>query len=105
LIAATLISGFIKVLSGFMTAVVVSCGEERRLRLLSFFSWGSIGISVAGAFLTARWGLVGVIYGIAAGWLIRCVITAWLALPYLRQPREGGTPLLRRELGLRPSSR
>jgi O-antigen/teichoic acid export membrane protein len=105
LIAATLISGFIKVLSGFLTAVVVSCAEERRLRLLSFFSWGSIGISVAGAFLTGPWGLVGVIYGIAAGWLVRCVLTAWLALPYLRQQREGETPLLPREATLRPSSR
>lgn len=105
LIAATLVSGFIKVLSGFLTAVVVSCGAERRLRLLSFFSWGSIGVSVAGAFLTAPWGLVGVIYGIAAGWLIRCVLTAWLALPYLRQPREGETQLLTREISLGPSSR
>jgi O-antigen/teichoic acid export membrane protein len=105
LIAATLISGFIKVLSGFMTAVVVSCGEERRLRLLSFFSWGSIGISVAGAFLAAPWGLVGVIYGIAGGWLIRCVITAWLALPYLRRPREEETLRLTAEMRLRPSSR
>src|SRR6185437_2013742 len=99
------ISGFIKVLSGFMTAVVVSCGEGRRLRLLSFFSWGSIGISVAGAFLTAPWGLVGVIYGIAAGWLIRCALTAWLALPYLRQPRGDENQLLQREIELRPSSR
>ena len=105
LIAATLISGFIKVLSGFLTAVVVACGAERRLRLLSFFSWGSIGVSVAGAFLAAPWGLVGVIYGIAAGWLIRCILTAALALPYLRQPREGEGPLLPREMGLRPSSR
>ena len=105
LIAATLISGFIKVLSGFLTAVVVSCGEERRLRRLSFFSWGSIGISVAGAFLAAPWGLVGVIYGIAAGWLIRCVLTAWLALPYLRQQREDESQLLRRQISLRPSSR
>lgn len=105
LIAATLISGFIKVLSGFLTAVVVSCGEERRLRRLSFFSWGSIGISVAGAFLSAPWGLVGVIYGIAAGWLVRCMLTAWLALPYLKQPREDETRLPKREMRLRPSSR
>jgi O-antigen/teichoic acid export membrane protein len=105
LVAATLISGFIKVLSGFMTAVVVSCGEERRLRVLSFVCWGSMGISVAGAFLTAPWGLVGVIYGIAAGWLIRCVLTAWLAVPYLRQQRESEAEPLAREVSLRPSSR
>jgi O-antigen/teichoic acid export membrane protein len=88
LIAATLVSGFLKVLSGFLTSVVVSCGEERRLRILSIVCWGSIAISVAGAFATARWGLVGVLYGISAGWLIRCICTAWLALPDLREPRE-----------------
>jgi hypothetical protein len=103
LIAATLVSGFLKVLSGFMTAVVVSCGEERRLRMLSFVCWGSMGISVAGAFLTGPWGLVAVLYGISTGWLIRCFLTAWLALPYLRQPREsaaGGLP----EISLRASN-
>ena len=103
LIAATLISAFLKVLSGFTTAVVVSCGDERRLRILSFVSWGSIGISVAGAFLTGPWGLVAVLYGISAGWLIRCLLTAWLALPYLRQPRESDASL-QREVSLRPSS-
>jgi O-antigen/teichoic acid export membrane protein len=103
LIVATLISGFLKVVSGFMTAVVVSCGEARRLRTLSFACWGSIGISVAGAFLTGRWGLVGVLYGISAGWLLRCFCTAWLALPYLREARAQDTRLPR-EVGLRPSS-
>jgi O-antigen/teichoic acid export membrane protein len=86
LIAATLVSGFLKVLSGFTTAVVVSCGEERRLRILSFVCWGSIGISVAGAFLAGPWGLVAVLYGISAGWLVRIVFTTWLALPYVALP-------------------
>jgi len=104
LIAATLVSGFLKVASGFMTAVVVSCGEERRLRILSFVCWGSIGISVAGAFLAGPWGLVAVLYGIAAGWLIRCCLTAWLALPYLRQPRESEAGRLSPEVNLRPSN-
>ena len=90
LIAATLVSGFLKVASGFMTAVVVSCARERRLRVLSIVGWGSIGISVAGAFCAGRWGLVGVLYGISAGWLVRCLCTAWLALPYLREPRDRG---------------
>ena len=104
LILATLVSGFLKVMSGFMTAVVVSCGEERRLRTLSFVCWGSIAISVAGAFLTGPWGLVGVLYGIAAGWLIRCLLTAWLALPYLRQPRENEGSRLPPQVSLRPSN-
>ena len=104
LIAATLISGFLKVLSGFTTAVVVSCGEERRLRILSIGCWGSIGISVAGAFLAGPWGLVAVLYGISAGWLVRILFTGWLALPYLRPPRERDARPVRQEVSLRPSS-
>jgi O-antigen/teichoic acid export membrane protein len=100
LIMATLVSGFLKVLSGFMTATVISCGEERRLRLLSFVCWGSIGVSVAGAFLTGAWGLVAVLYGIAAGWLTRCVLTAWLAAPCLWEG-VGARPVPR-EVSLRP---
>jgi hypothetical protein len=87
LIAATLVSGLLKVASGFMTAAVVSCAPERRLRALSLVCWSSIGISVAGAFFAGRWGLIGVLYGIACGWLIRFLCTAWLAMPYLREPR------------------
>lgn len=102
LIAAALVSGLFKVLSGFLTAVVVSCGEERRLRWLSLACWGSIGISVAGAFFAAPWGLVGVLYGIAAGWLVRCGVAAWLALPYLN---ERVSARLAREVSLRPSPR
>lgn len=104
LIAATLVSGFLKVLSGFLTAVVVSCGDDRRLRALSFICWGSIGISVGGAFWTAPWGLVGVLYGISAGWLIRCVCTGWLALPHLREPRAREAAGVQGEVRLRPSS-
>lgn len=87
LIAAALVSGFLKVLSGLLTAMVVSCAEERRLRLLSLVSWSCAGIGVAGAFVAGHWGLVGVLYGIAAGWLARCLLTAWLAAPYLRGRR------------------
>ncbi len=103
-IAAALVSGFLKVLSGFMPAVVVSCGDERCLRFLSVIRWGSIGVSVAGAFLTGHWGLVAVLYGISAGWLIRCLLTAWLALPYLKAPRGSAAEEVGRQVSLRPSS-
>lgn len=93
LVTAAVVSGLLKVCSGFTTAVVVSCAEERRIRLLSLISWGTIGASVGGAFLAAPWGLVGVLYGLSAGWAIRCLLTAWLALAYLRQPSDGTVPL------------
>ncbi|MGA7538710.1 MAG: oligosaccharide flippase family protein [Steroidobacteraceae bacterium] len=103
LIAAALVSGFLKVMSGFSTALVVSCGEERRLRVLSLICWGSIAVSVVGAFLTGPWGLVGVLYGISAGWLVRFLLTSWLALPYVREPRESADHTVASEV--RPSLR
>ncbi len=87
LIAVALFSGWLKLLNGFLTAVIVSCGEQRRLGLLSAICWGSLGVSVVGALLGIPWGLVGVLCGIAAGWLTRCLLGWWLALADLREPR------------------
>jgi O-antigen/teichoic acid export membrane protein len=87
LITVMLLSGWLKLLNGFLTALVVSCGEERRLGMLSAICWGSLGMSVAGAFLAIPWGLVGVLYGIAAGWVVRCILAGWLALACLKEWR------------------
>jgi hypothetical protein len=87
LITAMLFSGWLKLLNGFLTAVVVACGEERRLGWLSIICWSTLGVSVAGAFLAIPWGLVGVVLGIAAGWLARCLLASWLALACLKEPR------------------
>jgi hypothetical protein len=91
LITVMLFSGWLKLLNGFLTALVVACAGERRLGMLSAICWGSLGMSVAGAFLAIPWGLVGVLYGIAAGWLVRCILASWLALACLR---EGPAPHL-----------
>jgi O-antigen/teichoic acid export membrane protein len=85
LIAVMLLSGWLKLLNGFLTAVVVACGEERRLGWLSGICWGSLAVSGVGAFLGAPWGLLGVLLGIATGWLVRCVLAGRLALACLRQ--------------------
>lgn len=87
LIAVALFSGWLKLLNGFLSAVIISCGEERRLGQLGAICWGSLAVSVVGAFLGIPWGLVGVLYGIAAGWLTRCLLGCWLALAYLKEPR------------------
>lgn len=89
LIAVVLFSGWLKLLNGFLTAVVVSCGEERRLGWLSAICWGSLGVSIAGAFLGIPWGLPGVLFGIAMGWLARCLLASWLAFTCLDEPRDG----------------
>ena len=87
LIAVVLVSGWLKLVSGFLTAAVVSRGEERRLRRLSAICWASLGVSVAGAFAAVPWGFVGVLCGIAAGWLLRCLLTGGLAVACLKGSR------------------
>jgi O-antigen/teichoic acid export membrane protein len=90
LIAVVLVGGWMKLLNGFLTAVVVSRGEERRLRWLSAICWISLAASVAGAFAAIPWGLVGVLGGIAAGWLLRCLLVGRLAVACLRDSPATG---------------
>lgn len=87
LMAVVLISGWLKLVSGFLTALVVSRGEERRLRRLSAICWVCLLVSVAGAFAAVPWGFLGVLCGIAAGWLLRCLLTGWLAAACLKGSR------------------
>ena len=83
LMLAALVSGVLKVYSAFAFATAIALARERTLRVLGALSWASLGVSVAGAFAAIPWGLVGVLYGISLGWLIRAVSATWVALPYL----------------------
>jgi O-antigen/teichoic acid export membrane protein len=85
LMAAALVSGVLKVCSAFATGTVIALAQGKHLRALSAISGIAIGLSVIAAFAAAPWGLVGVLYGISAGWLFRTVVATWMAIPYLRQ--------------------
>jgi O-antigen/teichoic acid export membrane protein len=91
LMTAALVSGVLKVCSGFALAAVIALAQDKELRLLSALSWGSIGLSVIGAWVAAPWGLVGVLYGISAGWLVRSLLATWLAISRLRQAAKRAT--------------
>jgi O-antigen/teichoic acid export membrane protein len=86
LMGAALVCGALKLCSAFATGTVIALAEEEGLAVLSLVSWGTIGISILAAFAAAPWGLVGVLYGIATGWLVRSVVAAWMAMPHLRRP-------------------
>jgi O-antigen/teichoic acid export membrane protein len=91
LMAATLISGVLKVFAAAASAVVTALAPESGVQLLSSTSWVCIALATGGCFLAARWGLVGVIYAVSLGWLLRCVIAGWISLPHLRtMPAAGG---------------
>ncbi len=83
LMLAAIVSGLLKVFSAFATSVAVALGDERDLRRVSATAWMSIGVSVAGAFIAAPWGLTGALYGISVGWLTRTLAATGIAAPHL----------------------
>ena len=86
LMCAALVSGALKLCSAFATGTVIALAEDKKLRALSLVSWATIGLGAVAGLLAAPWGLVGVLYGISAGWLVRTLIAAWMAMPHLRRP-------------------
>ena len=88
LMCAALVSGIFKLCSAFTTGTVIALAEEKGLRKLSVVSWASIGLAIAAAFAAAPWGLVGVLYGISAGWLVRSLAAAWMAGASLADDRR-----------------
>jgi O-antigen/teichoic acid export membrane protein len=84
IIVAMIISGLLKVLSGFGSSMVSALAPGRGLWLLSAASWVSILLSVGLAFAFRPWGLCGAIYAVSVGWLITTAVAFWISLPQLR---------------------
>ena len=84
LIIASILVGCIKVWSGFATTVTTACGSRRMLVLVSVLTWISIGIATAGAALGARFGLIGILYGVGVAWLLLASGASFLAVRSFR---------------------
>ncbi|MGH8604211.1 MAG: hypothetical protein ACREXR_15990 [Gammaproteobacteria bacterium] len=86
LVLAALISGLAKVLAAFGMTIVGAVGSTKDLRVLTVLSWFSAAIGLAGAVIGARWGLVGLVYGVAGGWLVQGLALLILAYHGLCRP-------------------
>lgn len=86
LVLAAIVSGIGKIANAFTKALASALAEPRELALVNVFGWVSVAISVAGAFVGARWGLAGLIYGVAIGWFMRSVFATVIILRHLRLP-------------------
>jgi O-antigen/teichoic acid export membrane protein len=86
LIVAALISGIVKIMNAFAKATVSALATHRELAVVNLLGWGSVLLAVAAAVFGARWGLVGVIYGVALGWLARAATTLHPIVRHLRLP-------------------
>lgn len=89
LVLAMIVSGLLKVLGAFAASVVSALASEAGLHLLGWLSWGCILLACVAAFGLRQYGLVGVIYATALGWVARIMAAAWISAPYLRTARTG----------------
>jgi uncharacterized membrane protein (DUF441 family) len=64
--------------------MVWALGSARQLGLLNWASWTCAVLGVAGAWIGARWGLIGLMYGVTFGWVCRGAVSAALASKLLR---------------------
>ncbi len=96
LIIAALLSGVTKIVNAFAKATVSALATPRELAIINLFGWVSVGIAVAAAVFGARWGLTGVIYGVALGWLIRAATAIYPIAKHLRldDVPAGGHPVV-----------
>jgi hypothetical protein len=87
LVLAAVVSGVAKVANAFTKSAASALGTTRELSFINLTGWLSVGIAVAGCVIGARWGLAGVIYGVAMGWICRSIATFFVAARHLRLPR------------------
>jgi hypothetical protein len=72
------------VLTGFTRATASALCSNRELAHLSGLMWLAIVGALAGAAFGSQWGLVGLIYGAAMGWLGQFVVSTSIAIRHLR---------------------
>ena len=86
LVLAAVISGTAKVLNGFGKSIVSALSTPAELSLVNLFGWVSVAVAIVAALIGSRWGLAGVIYGVAVGWGIRALSCFVLVARHLRLP-------------------
>ncbi|MBA3495842.1 MAG: hypothetical protein H0T86_01910 [Gemmatimonadales bacterium] len=86
LVLAAIFSGVTKIANAFTKAAASALADPRELALVNILGWASVGVAVAGAFVGARWGLAGLIYGVGFGWLLRAIVAFAMVVRHLRLP-------------------
>jgi O-antigen/teichoic acid export membrane protein len=89
LMIAALVSAAVKLVDGFATTMVWALASARQLAMLNWVSWTCAGVGLAGAWVGARWGLIGLMYGVTLGWVSRGAVAGALAAKLLRSAPTG----------------
>jgi O-antigen/teichoic acid export membrane protein len=86
LVFAAIVTGVTKVMNSFTRSAVTALAKPAELLLLNLLGWVSVGVAILAAVFGARWGLVGVMYGVGLGWLMRALAGLYLTLRHLKIP-------------------
>jgi O-antigen/teichoic acid export membrane protein len=86
LVLAAVVSGVAKVFGAFTKSTASALATTRELATINALGWVSVAIGLIAAVVGARWGLAGVIYGVALGWMMRAVSAFYFAARHLRLP-------------------
>jgi O-antigen/teichoic acid export membrane protein len=86
LLLAALVSGVAKIMNAFTKSTVTALGSASELSLVNVLGWVSVGLAIPAAFIGARWGLAGLMYGVGFGWLIRALTALFLTMRHLKVP-------------------
>ena len=79
-----MVSGVVRVLTGFTRAAVAALCSNRELAYLSGLMWLSVAVAVGGATVGAHWGLTGLIYGVSLGWVAQVIVSVGMVLSHLK---------------------
>jgi hypothetical protein len=86
LVLATLVSGVAKIANSFTKSVVSALGTSAELSQVNLLGWGALAMAIPAAIVGARWGLAGLMYGVALGWLLSASTALYFALRHLKLP-------------------
>lgn len=84
LLLAAICLGLLKVCGSLAAAAINAFGSGADLARLSVAGWLSIAAGLLGGWVGSHFGLVGLAYGVASGWLLRALLVGHLAYRRLR---------------------
>jgi len=90
LMLAALVSGVAKLADAIATTMVWALASARQLAMLNWVSWACAGLGVGFGWLGARWGLLGLMYGVTAAWVCRGAVSGALAATLLGTEPSAG---------------
>ena len=86
LLVAALVSGVAKIIDAFAKSTVTALATPSELSLVNLLGWACVVLAIGASLFGGRWGLEGVIYGVAIGWLTRALAAFYITARHVRLP-------------------